>query len=599
MTVQRRRMIIVFAGLTAWALIVIVRLGQIQIARHDAYVDRAARQQERTVALAPVRGSIFDARGRLLAESVVSHSLYADPQSIHEVSEVVDRIGSIDGLGVREDVLRRRLGRGGEFAWLARQVDDALYERVMELGLPGIYSVEEHRRRYPNEALLSSVLGIVGIDGEGLAGIEHSLESFVRGRPGVVTLLRDARRGMYMVSSNKTDGPVNGLDLVLTVDEVIQYITERTLARTVETSGAKSGTAIVIDPRDGAILAIASYPGFDPNEYAAYPQGQWKNRVIQDVYEPGSIFKIVTAAAAIEEGVVTPSEMVDCGTGSIVLGGKTVREHGGHAYGVIPFEEVLAQSSNVGTIEVGLRLGPERLYEYCRRFGFGERTGIELPGESVGILHPVDRWSAMSNGIISIGQEIAVTPLQAVLATATIANEGVRVSPRIVDRVVDAEGQTVFRPPPHPPVRVVSEKTAAVMNEMLKAAVSRGTGKKASLPEYVVAGKTGTAQKAGPGGYLLNKTVASFTGYVPADRPRLAILVMIDEPRTSQYGGEIAAPAFREIAERSLRYLRVEPAFPRRVLEPPPIALRSLAPGSGEILAAARDSGNSEGEVLQ
>lgn len=588
MTIQRKRMIVVFAGLTVWMLIVIARLAQIQLARNDEYVERAGRQQERTVVLAPVRGSIFDARGRLLAESVVSHSLYADPQSIDEVSTVVDRIGSVEGLGVREEVLRARLGRGGEFAWLARQVDDELYEKVMGLELPGIYSVEEHRRRYPNETLLSGVLGIVGIDGEGLAGVEHSLDKFVRGRPGVVTLLRDARRGMYKVGPEMGDGPVDGLNLVLTIDEVIQYVTEDALEEAVEESGAKSGTAIVVNPRNGAILAMASYPDFDPNEYGSYPQSNWRNRVVQDVYEPGSTFKIVTAAAAIEEGVVTPSELIDCGDGTIVLGGKTVREHAGHAYGVISFEDVLVESSNIGTIKVGMRLGPDRLHDYSRSFGFGERTGLELPGESVGILRPVDQWSALSNGIISIGQEIAATPLQVVMATATIANGGLRVRPRIVDRVVGENGETVFQPPADEPVRVVSEKTAAVMNEMLKAVVSRGTGSNASIPEYVVAGKTGTAQKAGPGGYMANKTIASFTGYVPADRPRLAILVSIDEPRTSQYGGEIAAPVFREIAERSLRYLRIEPAFPRRVITPPQVVLQSLERDSGEILTAER-----------
>lgn len=598
MRIQKRRMILLFGGMMAWMLIVIVRLGQIQVVRHDDYVERAARQQERTVALAPVRGSIYDAHGRLLAESVVSHSLYADPQSIEEVSEVVERIGSVEGLGVREDVLRSRLGRGGEFAWLARQVDDELYERVMALGIPGIYSVEEHRRRYPNEALLASVLGMVGIDGQGLGGIEHSLDKFVRGRPGVVTLLRDARRGSYLVNAEATNGPVDGFNLVLTVDEVVQYITERALEDAVESSRAKSGTAIVIDPRNGAILAMASYPDFDPNEYTESPQENWRNRVVQDVFEPGSTFKIVTAAAAIEEGIVTPSAMIDCGDGSIVLGGKTVREHGGHAYGVISFEDVLVESSNVGFVKVGMQLGPDRLYDYSRRFGFGDRTGIELPGESVGILRPVDQWSALSNGIIAFGQEIAATPLQVVLATATIANGGVRVSPRIVDRVVDASGETVFEPPPQEPVRVVSDRTAAIMNEMLKAVVSRGTGKNAAIPEYVVAGKTGTAQKAGPGGYLPNKTIASFTGYVPADRPRLAILVAIDEPRTSQYGGEIAAPAFREIAERSLRYLRVDPAFPRRVLRPVPVALGDLTP-QNERVAVTIDAADERDEVLQ
>jgi cell division protein FtsI (penicillin-binding protein 3) len=575
-TIQRWRMIFLFAALTAWGLVVVARLAQIQLVRHEDYVQRAVRQQERTVALAPFRGSIFDSRGRLLAESIVVHSLYADPRSIGDPSEAVERISAIEGLAVRADVLRTRLSRGSEFAWLARQVDDQIHSKVMDLGLPGIHAVEEHRRSYPNEALLANVLGIVGIDGEGLAGIEHSLDRFVRGRAGVVTLLRDARRGVYMMEPVGPNAPVNGLNLVLTIDEVIQYVTERALARAVESSRASGGTAIVVDPRDGAILAMASYPSFDPNRFRDYPQSNWKNSVVQDVFEPGSTFKIITAAAALEEGIVTPSELIDCGEGGIRLGGYTVREHTRRAYGWISFEDVMAQSSNVGTIKVGLRLGPERLYDYARRFGFGEKSGIELPGEAVGILRPVERWSALSNGVISIGQEIAATPLQVVQATATIANGGLRVPPRIVDRVVDEAGNTVYEPPPQPPVRVVSERTAAVLNEILKTAVARGTGGKAAISEYVVAGKTGTAQKAGAGGYLPNRTVASFTGYVPADRPRLAILVVVDEPRTGQYGGEIAAPAFREIAETSLRYLQVEPAFPRRMIHPHEVNLIEL-----------------------
>jgi cell division protein FtsI (penicillin-binding protein 3) len=593
-TIQRRRMILLFAALTAWALVVVARLVQVQLVKHEEYVQRAVRQQERTVALAPFRGSIFDSRGRLLAESIVVHSLYADPRSIGDDSEVIERMSAIEGLAVREDVLRARLARGREFAWLARQVDDQIHRKVMDLGLPGIHAVEEHRRSYPNEALLSNVLGIVGIDGEGLAGVEHSLDRFVRGRAGVVTLLRDARRGIYMMEPVGPNAPVDGLNLVLTIDEVIQYVTERALARAVESSRASGGTAIVVDPSDGAILAMASYPSFDPNRFRDFPQSSWRNRVVQDVFEPGSTFKIVTAAAALEEGVVTPSELIDCGEGGIRLGGFTIREHTRRAYGWISFEEVLAQSSNVGTIKVGLRLGPDRLYEYARRFGFGEKSGIELPGEAVGILRPVERWSALSNGVISIGQEIAATPLQVVQATATIANGGLRVAPRLVDRVVDDQGNTVYEPPPLPPVRVVSERTAAVLNEILKTSVSRGTGGKAAIPEYVVAGKTGTAQKAGAGGYLANRTVASFTGYVPADRPRLAILVVVDEPMTSQYGGEIAAPAFREIAESSLRYLQVEPAFPRRMIHPREVNLVELNRSHETKLARALAEQDSE-----
>ncbi|HUO83515.1 MAG TPA: penicillin-binding protein 2 [Thermoanaerobaculia bacterium] len=566
MTLQRRRILLLAAGATAWSLLILARLAQIQILRHDEYVLRAVRQQERTVTLTPMRGSILDRRGRLLAESVTARSIYADPQTVQDPAAVALALSRVDGLPVDRQALERRLARKGEFAWIARQVEDDVWSAVEMLDLPGIHALDEHRRTYPNGTLGSGLLGWVGIDGEGLAGVEHSLNRFVRGTPGVVTLLRDARKGMYLVGADGASTAVDGHDIYLTLDEVIQHIAERSLRKTVERYGAKSGSVVVLDPSDGAILAMASWPTFDPNHFGNFPTTHWRNRVVQDVYEPGSTFKVVTAAAALEEGVVTPSQIIDCGEGFIEIANTRIREHDNKQFGLLSFEQVLAQSSNVGTIEVARTLGEKRLDQYARRFGFGSRTGVELPGEASGILRPVNRWSALSTASISIGQEIAVTPLQMTAAMAVVANGGRQVRPHIVERVVDGEGNVVYSPPPAPTVRVISEKSAAVLNEMLKNVVTLGTGREAALAEHVVAGKTGTAQKAGPGGYLPNKTVASFAGYVPADRPRLAILVVIDEPKGSGYGGAVAAPAFREIAEASLRYLEVAPGFPRREL---------------------------------
>jgi cell division protein FtsI (penicillin-binding protein 3) len=368
--------------------------------------------------------------------------------------------------------------------------------------------------------------------------------------------------------------PIDGKNVVLTIDSVVQFITERALARAVEKYHAPAGSAVVIDPRNGAILAMASYPTFDPNDFHHFQPISWRNRNVQDMYEPGSTFKVVTASAGLEEGVVTPSQIIDCGNGAIQIGNTAIHEHGGNHYGLISFEEVMVHSSNVGAIKVGLGLGPTRFYNYIRRFGFGQRTGVELPGETAGLVRRTEKWSQLSNASMSIGQEIGVTPLQIVNAVATVANGGVRIEPHIVDRVIDAQGSVLWRPTRAAPQRVISERTAAVLNEILKNVVARGTGVPAALAEHIVAGKTGTAQKAGRSGYSPDKVVASFTGYVPADRPRLAILVVVDEPHGAQYGGTIAAPAFREIAEASLRYLGVPPSIPARTV------------GTGETLLA-------------
>src|SRR5438105_2918818 len=453
MNTSNKRLIQLFAFLAAWAFVVVARLVQIQIVRHDDYIKRATRQQERTLSLNPVRGSILDARMRILAESVSADSIYADPQAI------------------------------------------------------------------------------VGAEG--------------------------------------ANRPVDGENVVLTIDSVVQFIAERALARAIDKFHAPAGSAIVMDPRDGSILAMASLPTFDPNRFRDFTSIAWLNGTGQDRHEPGSTSKIVTASAGLEEGTVTPSQIIDCGDAAIQIGNTVIHEHGGNRYGLISFEDVMVHSSNVGAVRVGLAVGANRFYDYVRRFGFVERTGLQLPGETAGLVRRTDKWSQLSNAEMSIGQEVGATPLQVLRAVATVANGGVRVEPRIIDSVVDAHGNVVYRPQHPAPQRVISEKTAAVLNEILKQVVRRGTGLPAALAEHIVAGKTGTAQKAARGGYSPDKFVASFAGYVPADRPRLAILVVVDEPRGSQYGGTIAAPAFKEIAEATLRYLGVPPSVPMRTIGAP------------------------------
>jgi cell division protein FtsI (penicillin-binding protein 3) len=570
MITSHKRLIQLFAFLAAWAFVVVARLVQIQIVRHDDYIRRATRQQERTLSLNPVRGSILDARGRVLAESVSADSIYADPQAIVDRRATARALGSIRGIGSSASELEAKLTSDNGFVWIARQLPLDISAQVKKLKLPGIYFLDEHRRSYPRGSLAANVIGYIGVDGEGLAGIEHSFDSYVRGHAGKVTILRDARRRSYLVGAEGANRPVDGQHVVLTIDSVVQFITERALAGAVEKYHAAGGSAIVIDPRDGSILAMASEPTFDPNHFRDFDPAAWHNRNVQDMYEPGSTFKIVTASAGLEEGVVTPSQIIDCGDGSIHIGNTDIHEHGGNHYGLISFEEVMVHSSNVGAVRVGLAVGANRFYDYMRRFGFGERTGLPLPGETAGKVRPTAQWSQLSNAEMSIGQEVGVTPLQILRAVATVANGGMRVEPRIVDRVVDSQGNVVYRQQRPAPVRVISEKTAAVLNEILKQVVARGTGQPAGLADHIVAGKTGTAQKsAGRSGYSPDKFVASFAGYVPADRPRLAILVVVDEPRGSQYGGTIAAPAFREIAEATLRYLGVAPSVPLRSIGAP------------------------------
>ncbi len=568
MPISQRRLIQVFAFLAAWAVVVVGRLVQVQLVQHDHYVAKAMRQQELTIDLNPVRGSIVDTRLRVLAESIAAESIYADPQAITDRRAVVRALAKVPGIALTARELDAKLKGDGSFAWIARQLPLEVTAEVRKLKLPGIYFMEAHRRTYPRTMLGANVIGYVGIDGDGLAGIEQTFDSYVKGTPGKVTLLKDARKGVYLVGGDGANRPRDGQHVVLTIDSVIQFIAERALKTAVEKYRAVGGSVIVMDPNNGDILAMASAPTFDPNRFREFAPAAWKNRTVQDLYEPGSTFKIITAAAGLEEGVVTPSQVLDCGNGEITIANVTIGEHDGHRYQMLSFEDVIVNSSNVGAARVGLALGSERFDRWIRRFGFGEKTGIPLPGESPGLLRRMQKWTVVSPASISIGQEIGVTPLQIVRAVSTVATGGERPTPRIVKRVIDDDGKTVYEPPLQKPVRVMSEKTAAVLNEILKNVVTRGTGTNAALAEHVVAGKTGTAQKAvGRGGYVEGRYVGSFAGYVPADRPRLAILVVIDEPHPEHYGGTVAAPAFREIAEASLRYLGVPPSLPSRSLD--------------------------------
>jgi len=441
------------------------------------------------------------------------------------------------------------------FLWIARRLDVDRGNQILALELPGIHPVIEPKRFYPNGSLASHVLGYVGIDGQGLGGVEHSYNSKIKGEPGELFLEKDATGRAY----ESFEIPAKpGQTVVLTIDQTIQYHAEQALQAAVSRSHAKSGTAIVLDPRTGEILALANAPTFDPNKVSDSIADARSNWALQNIYEPGSTFKIVAFSAAIDRKLAKPEDHIDCQMGAITVAGRVVHDH--HPFGSLTLVEALAKSSNVGAIKLGIRVGDESMYDYITRYGFGSRTGIELMGETPGILRKVDRWQPSSIGSIAIGQEIGVTPLQMVSAYGAVANDGVRIAPHIVREVRNANGSVLFSAQPQQR-RVINAETAIALRGMLEGVTLHGTAKKAQLDGYSAAGKTGTAQKIDPRtrGYSATKFVGSFVGFAPVNNPQVAIIVVIDEPAGAYHGGDVAAPVFREIAEQILPALNVEP----------------------------------------
>jgi cell division protein FtsI (penicillin-binding protein 3) len=457
-----------------------------------------------------------------------------------------------------EAILARLTQRKG-FVWLARKVDRAAAAAVRAEKIAGIHFVLETKRFYPKGSLAANVLGYVGTDDRGLGGLEHFYDGAIRGKPGEIIALTDARRSTYG-EAETPNGKLaeEGDSLFISLDSGIQFAAERELAAAVAEAQARSGVLVLLDPSDGAILAMATAPSFDPNEYGRYSADTRRNRAIADAYEPGSTFKIVTGALAVENSVVTLDETIDTGDGRIRVGNTVISEHDGKQYGALTLAGVIEHSSNIGIIRVGLRLGPQRLWQGATALGVGRATGVDLPGENAGIFRRPERWSALSNATISMGQEVSVTPLQLVRVAAAIANGGRLVRPRLVRRIVHPGGR-VDDVVPAPPDRILSEATARTVRELLVGAVRRGTGRKATIPGFVVAGKTGTAQKAGVGGYQPGKYVSSFVGFAPSENPKIVGLVLIEEPKGRYYGGDIAAPVFSRVVSQALGILRVAP----------------------------------------
>jgi cell division protein FtsI (penicillin-binding protein 3) len=557
-------------SITLWGMVMLARLVQLQVLGRSSFERLAARQSERTIVLDPRRGALLDRNRRPLAVSVEAESVYAVPQEVADAERTAQKLAralGLDWAGRRE--LKAQLQRNRAFVWVKRKLDPATARAVRELQLDGIGLLTETRRYYPKRELAAQVLGWAGVDNIGMSGIEYAFDEQIRGRAAKVTLQTDARRRPVGHAEKPT---TEGHSIVLTLDEAIQHVTERELERAVSESQAVGGVAVVMDPRSGEILALANRPTFNPNRFGAYSSDRWRNRAVADAYEPGSVFKLFTAAAALQEKVVGLDEVLDCGNGGIEIAGTYINDHA--VFADLRFRDVIAKSSDVGVIRVAQRLGREQFHRYVRAFGFGAASGIALPGESSGLLKPPARWSALSLASMSFGQEVGVTAVQLTAAIASLANGGYLMKPQIVRSIEDPFGAAVKEFKPLAVRRVVDPETVDLLGELMRGVVRDGTGRRAAIPGYgyVVAGKTGTAQKVDASGrYSMVDHVASFGGFVPATRPALVILVSLDTPRGPRNeGGDVAAPLFARIAEPALRRLAVPPDDPDRLLRVTP-----------------------------
>jgi len=528
----------------------LVRLAYLQLFSYSDYLARAQRQQQRIIEISPKRGAIYDRNLRELAMSVAVDSCFAVPAEIANPELAARLLARV--LGTSREEIQTRLSSSRSFVWIARKLPPGKVQRIQALNLRGIYFQKESQRFYPKRQLAAHVLGYVDIDEKGLGGVEYQLDDQVRGRPGRMLILADARRRWYDRKEKAADA---GSSVVLTLDERIQYIAEKELAAAIHETRAQAGTVVVQDPNSGELLAVANWPPFNPNAPAESSAESRMDRAIGALYEPGSTFKIITLAAALEEGITRPDEVIDCQMGAIYLAGHRIRDH--KPFGLLTVAQVVSQSSDVGAIKVGLRLGAPKLYDYIRTFGFGSPTSIDLPGENRGLLRRVENWSSISIGAISMGQEVGVTPVQLATAVSALANGGLIYRPHVV-RELRKNGQA-YRPEQPAPRRAVRATTAATLRRMLEGVVLEGTGKLARLDGYTAAGKTGTAQKIDPatGRYSASQYVASFVGFAPLNNPAITIVVALDSPVGRHHGGDVAAPVFKRVAEQALAYLDV------------------------------------------
>ncbi|HHP51303.1 MAG TPA: stage V sporulation protein D [Moorella mulderi] len=560
----RRRLTWVFLILACGFIVILFRLAWLQFVKGGELQKRALENRLSVMPVTARRGIIYDRQGRELAVNITSDYVGAFPPEVKasgRAEEIAAKLSEI--LNLPHDTVLEKITRNTGFEFIARQIDYEQAKRIKELQLPGIEVVPESRRYYPNGMLAAHVLGFTGVDNQGLEGLEAMFDKELSGEKGKIVLEIDAHGREIPRALHRYIPPRDGHNLVLTIDQTIQYIAERELDRLMA-SPTKPARAhvIIMDPKTGEILAMASRPAFDPNRYSQYPRELWGNPVVRDAFEPGSCFKIITAAAALEEGVVKPQDRFYC-PGYIKVGGNTIHcwLHEGH--GSETFAEGVKNSCNPVFVQIALRLEEKKkglFYRYIKAFGFGAPTGIEITGESAGFLIPENELKPINIATIGIGQGIAVTPLQLITAVAAVANGGQLIRPYLVKEITDPEGRTVKKIEPQVIRRVVSPTTCRVLGEMLELVVSEGTGRNAYIPGYRVGGKTGTAQKPGPGGYVEGKYVASFIGYAPVNDPQVVALVSVDEPQGyPYYGGMVAAPLFQRMITDVLHYLKVPP----------------------------------------
>ncbi len=548
---------IVAALAAIWITAVFGRLAYLQLFCYSDYYSRAQHQQRLIVDVGASRAEIFDRNLHPLAMSVPVESAFAVPSEIADPDMVARLVGKV--LGEPADDIATRIASSHSFAWIARKLPPEKAERIAAMNLRGIYFQREGGRFYPKRDLAAHVLGYVDIDEKGLGGIEYSLDDMIRSKPGKMLILADAHRRWYDSSDKAPDA---GTSVILTLDEKIQYIAEKELAQAIHDTQAKAGTVIVENPESGELLAVANWPTFNPNAAKDSPPDTRIDRAASSLYEPGSVFKIVTLSAAIDQGITNPDEVVDCQNGAIYIAGHRIRDH--KAYGNLTVAQILANSSDVGAIKIGLRLGAPKFYEYITAFGFGQPTGVDLPGESRGKLRRLENWTPVSVGSISMGQEVGVTPLQMTEAVSAIANGGLIVRPHVIrefrrgNQITEPQGSL------QPPRRVIRETTAASMRRMMEGVVLQGTGKKAKLEGYTTAGKTGTAQKYDPntGRYSTHDLIASFVGFAPINSPAITVYVQLDSPAGAHEGGQVAAPVFQHVAQQVLAYLDVPRDIP-------------------------------------
>ena len=548
--------LLILAGVALfWMTAVFGRVAYLQLFRHGDYLAKATRQQRRTIEITPKRGAIYDRNVRPLAMSVPVQSAFAVPSEVKD-TDLAARLLS-GALGMPADEIRTRLESGATFVWLKRKLVPAKSEAVQSLNLKGIYLQEENQRYYPKRELAAHVLGFVDVDEKGLGGIEYEYDELIRSKAEKIVVLADARQRWFDGGEVPRD---RGTSVVLTIDEKIQYVAERELAAAIAKFHAPAGSVIVQDPNSGAILAMANWPKFNPNAAVDVATETRMNRAISAIYEPGSTFKLVTLAAAFDQGLIRADEVFDCQNGSITVAGHLIHDH--KKYGMLTVADILANSSDVGAIKIAIRLGPPRFYDYIRAFGFGTPTGVDLPGESRGLLYRLDHWGSFSIASVSMGQEVGVTPLQMITAVSAVANGGYLYKPHVVQEMKRGEQEL-----PMPtasmamePKRIIRPETAATLRRLMEGVIIHGTGKNARLDGWTAAGKTGTAQKIDPATrrYSKRDVIASFTGFAPINNPAVTILVSIDSPAGYPHdGATVSAPVFKRIAEQILPSLDV------------------------------------------